>query len=77
MRGNIDDNHTDMGHIVHYGLLSFIEIALLSQSNHSGLSAIHMLIIQIQPHSPQNTHAHILNMLQIYFTIFLSKKPIA
>ncbi len=60
VRGNTDENHTDMGHIVHYGRSAF------SQSNHSWLSATQMLTIQIQPHSPQNTHTHIYQKIRLF-----------
>ncbi len=44
------------------------------QSNHSWLSATQMPIIQIQPHSPQNTNTHEKCWKKRYI---LSKKPIA
>ncbi len=75
MRGDTDDNHTDMGHIVHNGRSAFI-LPSFSQSNHSWLSSKQMLIIQIQPHCPQNTHTHILKMLKKK-GLFFVKKPIA
>ncbi len=71
MRGNKDDNHTDMGRIV----TTADQHSYCPHSVRVITADTQMLLIQIQPHSPQNTYLYITNVEKNKMFI-LSKKLI-